>query len=398
MIVQTLDDKRHCLGVYHDGKLIYECDEFDFNAITATWNYNPIFQQKPATIASLLVQNKSLAAVCPEYLKTRWEAISTRLQAFHKSFTTAKVSLTINCFYDIVPERFLLEYCEIKNQITKHVIENNAIPSNYDFLRELSAFAHDIKQNKLNIDYRIIARDSHKLKVKNFINKNMKSSPYVSYNIFGTKTGRLTTNKGFFPIMTLDSDYRKIIKPNNDYFVELDYNAAELRVLLSLAGKSQPEDDIHQWNVDVVYGGLITREQAKKGIFSWLYNPRAKEPLAEKIYDRELVLKRFWNGQSVTTPYKRLIPADRHHALNYLIQSTTSDLVLTKAMKIAETLKNRKSFISFTLHDSIVMDFADEDRELIEEIISIFSETKFGTFQVNLSGGRSFGEMKRIRQ
>jgi len=398
LIVQTLDDKRHCLGVYHDGKLIYECDEFDFNAITATWNYNPVFQQKPATIASLLVQNKTLTEVCPEYLKTRWETISARLRAFHKSFTTAKVSLRTNCFYDIVPERFLLEYCEIKNQITKHVIENNATPSNYDFLRELSAFAHDIKQNKLNIDYRRIARDSHKLKVKNFISKNKTTSPYVSYNIFGTKTGRLTTNKGFFPIMTLDSDYRKIVKPNNDYFVELDYNAAELRVLLALAGKEQPSDDIHQWNVDVVYGGLVTREQAKKGIFSWLYNPRAKDLLAERMYDRESVLKRYWNGQHVATPYKRLIPADRHHALNYLIQSTTSDLVLTKAMNIAETLKSRKSFISFTLHDSIVIDFADEDRELIGELISIFSETKFGTFQVNLSGGKSFGEMKRIRQ
>ena len=398
MIVQTLDDKRHCLGVYHDGKLIYECDEFDFDAITATWNYNPVFQQKPATIASLLVQNKTLTEVCPEYLKTRWETISARLQAFHKSFTTAKVSLTINCFYDIVPERFLLEYCELKNQITKHVIENNTTPSNYDFLRELSAFAHDIKQNKLNIDYRRIARDSHKLKVKNFISKNKTTSPYVSYNIFGTKTGRLTTNKGFFPIMTLDSDYRKIVKPNNDYFVELDYNAAELRVLLALAGKEQPDDDIHQWNVDVVYGGLVTREQAKKGIFSWLYNPRAKDLLAERMYDRELVLKRYWNGQHVATPYKRLILADRHHALNYLIQSTTSDLVLTKAMNIAETLKNKKSFISFTLHDSIVIDFADEDRELIEELVSIFSETKFGAFQVNLSGGKSFGEMKRIRQ
>ena len=172
MIVQTLDDKQHCLGVYHDGKLIYECDEFDFNAITATWNYNPVFQQKPALIASLLVQNKTLAAVCPEYLKTRWDAISARLHAFHKSFTTAKVSLSVNCFYDIVPERFLLEYCEMKNQITKHVVESNIAPSNYDFLRELSAFAYDIRHNKLNIDYRRIARDSHKLKVKNFISKN----------------------------------------------------------------------------------------------------------------------------------------------------------------------------------------------------------------------------------
>ena len=92
----------------------------------------------------------------------------------------------------------------------------------------------------------------------------------------------------------------------------------------------------------------------------------------------------------------RVISADKHHALNYLIQSTTSDVVLSRAFKIAEKLKNKNSFISFTLHDSIVIDFDDTERDCVQELLEIFSETPFGKFQVNLSAGKSYGDMRRI--
>ena len=92
----------------------------------------------------------------------------------------------------------------------------------------------------------------------------------------------------------------------------------------------------------------------------------------------------------------RVIQADKHHALNYLIQSTTSDVVLSRAFKIANKLKDKKSFISFTLHDSIVIDFEDSERELIGEMLSIFSDTPFGKFKVNLSAGKTYGHMGRI--
>jgi hypothetical protein len=47
--------------------------------------------------------------------------------------------------------------------------------------------------------------------------------------------------------------------------LEFDFNAAELRVLLGLLEKEQPQQDIHEWNINNVYRGLITREDAKKG-------------------------------------------------------------------------------------------------------------------------------------
>jgi hypothetical protein len=396
LLIQTLDDKKHCVGIYHNGRLIYDCKEFDFDSVTATWNYNPAISQKDTTIASLLAQGKTLDEVCPDFLSHRWQAITARLRAFYKSFSTAKMNLDIHCFYDLVPQRFLLEYCEVKNKITEHIIKNYPKPANYDFMRDMVEFTYNIGQRRLNIDYSEIARDSHQLKVRNFLKKSRYIKPYIKYNIYGTKTGRMTTIKGYFPILTLDSEYRSIIKPTNDYFVELDYNAAELRVLLGLSGKKQPKEDLHLWNLKNVFRNVGTRDQAKKRIFSWLYNPQSKDDLPGRHYDRDGILRKYWNGQVVITPMNRVIQADKHHALNYLIQSTTSDIVLSRAFKIADKLKGKNSFISFTLHDSIVIDFDDSERELVGELLALFSDTPFGKFQVNLSAGKSYGDMRRI--
>tara|TARA_R110000751_G_scaffold15216_4_gene49097 strand:- start:468 stop:1394 length:927 start_codon:yes stop_codon:yes gene_type:complete len=304
--------------------------------------------------------------------------------------------MDIHCFFDLVPQRFLLEYCEVKNKITDHIVKTYKKPANYNFMRSLAEFTYDIRQNSVNLDYSAIARNSHQLKTRNFIKKSKYIKPYINYNMYGTKTGRMTTRKGYFPILTLDGEYRSILKPKNNYFVELDYNAAELRVLLGLSGNSQPQEDIHQWNIDNIYRGIGTRDEAKKRIFAWLYNPQSKDYLSSRFYDREDVLKKYWDGQVVVTPKNRIIQADKHHALNYLIQSTTSDVVLSRAFKIANKLKDKKSFISFTLHDSIVIDFKDSERELIGEMLEIFSDTPFGNFKVNLSAGKSYGQMGRI--
>ena len=70
----------------------------------------------------------------------------------------------------------------------------------------------------------------------------------------------------------------------------------------------------------------------------------------------------YWDGQVVKTMFGREIEADRSHALNYIIQSTTADLVLRQVVKIHDMLRDKKSFIAFTIHDNIVLDMTDEER------------------------------------
>ena len=194
----------------------------------------------------------------------------------------------------------------------------------------------------------------------------------------------------------MDKAYRSILKPQNDFFIELDFNAAELRTLLALSGKAQPKEDIHEWNAQNVYGGVQSREEAKKRIFAWLYNPDSKDYLSSQAYDRELVLKKHYNKGQVKTSFDRIIPADEHHALNYIIQSTTSDLFLDRMLAVHKFLLDKKSFISFSIHDSLVIDFAESERDLIFEVGQIFSRTIFSDFLINVREGKNYGDMKEI--
>lgn len=393
MLFQTLDDKKECVGVYHNGQIHKELSD----SLTRTWSFAGYLAGQDIDFANLYCGTDNPGAACPDLLKEQWEDVSNKLRAFMRSFKEAKVDLNENCFFDLVPERFLLDFCDVKNRITEHVFDKYEKPSNYDFLLSLQSVINDISFQKLKIDLTPMNKKIYDFKVRQIKDKIQKTSPYIKYDVFGTKTGRLTTKKHSFPILTLAKEYRKVIKPNNDWFVEFDFNAAELRTLLALSDKEQPLEDIHNWNAKHVYGGKMTRDEAKKRVFAWLYNPESKDNKSNKAYDRDSVLKKYWDGEQIHTFYGRIIAADKHHALNYIIQSTTSDLFLRRMIKVHEFLKDKKSSISFSIHDSLVIDFCDDERYMIPEVKKIFSDTELGSFKVNISAGKNFGDMKRLK-
>jgi hypothetical protein len=387
---QTLDDKGECVGVYKDGKLYFQ----DLpEGLKRTWKYAEYLEEEDVEYASVRCGNRSLNDVCPASLVDDWVIVEDKLKAFYRSFVLAKVNMDENCFFDLVPKSFLVEYCEIRDKITRYVFENYEKPQNYDFMVDLTKVLTSIRHQKLNIDVSCLSDKAHLPKYRQAMKKFSQIDPYCRYNIKGTKTGRLTTQKASFPIMTMDKDFRSIVKPTNDWFVELDFNAAELRTLMALGGSETPLEDIHDWNVRNLFNAHTTREEAKQGFFSWLYDENKTNPRLSKYYDRDKVRDLHWDGQAVKTMFGREIEADRSHALNYIIQSTTADLVLRQVIKIHDMLRDKKSFIAFTIHDNIVLDMTDEERYIIPTMIEEFSNTELGKFLVNVKAGKDFGNL-----
>jgi len=403
MLFQALDNKKECVGIYCNGELLFS--DLQMSALTATWDYSQLLENQEQIEYAHLYCGKTLDEVCPEHLGTLWEDSKQKLRAFLRSFHEAKLSLDDNCFYDLVPDQFLMEYYECRNKITNYVLNNYERPDNYDFLANLTRVTNQIATNKLNIDKSSLRPLMYKLKVRNFMKKLDVVRPYVEYDIFGTKTGRLTTKKNTFPILTLDKEYRRILKPANDWFVELDFNAAELRTMLALSGLQQPQEDIHEWNIKNVFKENITRDEAKTRIFAWLYGSEkeskrlsttdAKEILRQ-TYQREGIISKHWTGSHVRTRFGRTIPSDNHHALSYIIQSSCVDNVNRQLIKIHDRLVNNTTRVAFTLHDSIVLDVSNAERELIPELVKLFSNTDLGSFKVNVSAGKNFGNLKRL--
>ena len=392
MQFQTLDDKKDCVGIYCDGNLYFN-QELP-NNITHTWSYSAFLENEDIQYAKLYCGGKSLDDVCPEALRDRWDHVRNKFEAFVKSFTTARVSLSENCFYDLVPNKFLLEFCYVKDLICKHVFETYPKPENYEYLLDLTKELEEIKHRKLNISTANLSMA--KVKHRRFLNKMKEINHYCKFNITGTKTGRLTTFKSSFPILTLDKELRVVMEPHNDYYVELDFNAAELRTLLALQEKSQPQEDMHVWNINNIFSGQGTRADAKKRIFAWLYNPQSRDSACENFYNRESILKKYYDSEYVTTVFGKKIKSEQRTALNYIIQSTCAENVLRQMVKVSKKLKGRKSYIAFPIHDSIVLDFSVEDSDILKDIIEIFATTELGKFMVNVSAGKNFGQLKKV--
>jgi mRNA-degrading endonuclease YafQ of YafQ-DinJ toxin-antitoxin module len=388
MLFQTIERNKNCYGFYANGQINIDLLP---DRPSQTWDYTHLCDEN-TELAKIYCGGKTFLDVCPENLKEDAVESFDKLKAFMRSMMHAKVDLEENCFYDLLPEKFILEHFELRNKVTDHVLQTHDKPANYEHLRNASELIFNIQQNKLKIDLETVKNKLPNPKAQRFLKSNYPNK--INYNLFGAVTGRLTLDKTSFPILNLDKDMRDCLKPNNHRFVELDYNSAELRVLLALSGEKQPNIDLHEWNAKHIYGGKLDRAKAKQKIFSWLYDTK-NDVLAEKIYDKELIIKNYWNGNEVETVYKRKIQCDKDHAVNYVIQSTASDLVLEQAYKIHKLLSGKKSYVAFYLYDSIVLDFHFDDLALLKQVADTFADTRFGNFLTNVSVGRNYGEMRK---
>jgi hypothetical protein len=368
-LFQTLDDfEKNCL-LYYSEEEFTEKYNSDF---THTWNYRPYLQNKKIEYAKLYVQGKTLDEVCPLHLKEAWTLISKKMSAHIKSIKTVGVDLSRTCYLDLIPISFIKKYLFYKNEITRIVIRDVERPENYDFLLSLERLLSDVAEKKLNTT----------------LHKDRR----IVYNAHKSVTGRLTVEGASFPILNLKTELRKEIKPNNDLFLELDYNAADLRTFLALSEHEQPSEDIHSWNDQNIFG-KIGRQEAKRSVFSWLYDETKKNKYLGRVYNRESVKEKYYINGVVNTPYGRTIKTTPAKALSYIIQSTSNDIFLTQAFKINSLLSNKGSYISILMHDSLIIDLSLEDREMIKELKDTFSDTDFGKFRVNLKIGKNYGDM-----
>ena len=394
MLFQILDSKVECTG-YYANNIITSGTAVPLGG--TTWEYSRHLRGKAYEIARIYSQGATLTDVCPETMREDWERIKKTLKSCLRAFRTSCLSLEENCLYDAIPEYFLFEYLDAKNKITEHVITTTPRPQNYDFIYNLVEMLSSIRSQTLSVDIGPIGHLLSSVRGKNF-QRTLQSVKHVcDYNPWGTVTGRLATNPSTFPILTMNKEFRACVKPKNDWFIELDFNAAELRTLLALAGVKQPQNDIHDWNVKNVFDGKLTRDEAKVKTFAWLYSSKENKQL-ERLYDKDLVRNKYWDGLKITTDYGRIIEnVDEHHALNYIVQSTTIDMVHEQAYKVYELLKGRKSNISFLIHDAVYIDLAEEDRYEILNLLDTFKKTRYDMFKVNVAAGKNLGDMKELR-
>ncbi len=375
MILQTLDIKDNCKGIFHQGSFILDGAKELASKYSTAWKHSPILDDEKYRYLYLSLKDNDLSSYSHDV--ELFLTYEKKMQAHQKAAVSAKVSLEEECFFDLLPEHQLTRWFSLRQQALEVLHKATEKEDDYDILHKAHVLTSEIGRQDLMFEGK---------------------KGRVQYNIFGSATGRLTTKKGSVPIMTLKREDRYKITPQNDAFVELDLNAAEVRTLMALSGREQPQEDIHAWVTKNVFGGEIERSKAKIELFAWLYNPSSSESRFDEFFSR-LIFRDFFapEDEVLTTPFGRRLAVDERKAQNYLLQSTTSDIVIQNAYKIMKMLKGKKSQIAFTLHDSIIVDMCKKDAIMLRKIKEQFEETPWGPFMSTCKIGKTFGDLKELK-
>ena len=390
--IQTIAYTKNPKKVFLDGRM-QDTSSIDRSLTYKSWQ--PFGDEElNCEYAMFYVNGDHFSNYLSEEDKSLFNALMEKRQAYLESFRISKLDVTRASLTDLMPESFLNKYFDLMNKATKQVFASFKRPENYQFLVDEYNLIDEISTRKMNLKFTSDAMSNPRYK-KAYMNRD--TDNFIFYDMFKTATGRLTIHPKTFPILNLDQDLKKAVYPTNDLFIEFDYNSAEIRVLNSLCSIDVGEDDIHWWAAKNIFNNE-DRELTKRLFFAWLYNPEKKNEQLDKFYKRDEILEKYHKNGIIITPFKRELKADSYHALNYLLQSTSSDLTIDSAVKIRKRLKNTKSFVAFMVHDSIVIDASMEDVELIKELYqTIYLKTELGDMVATLSAGDCYGNLRVIQ-
>jgi len=390
---QVLDYKKQCAGFYlADGTINKSLPE----GICRTWKpYSVLNSRQDIEYAWILVSGADLDEHVPENLQKDWTSVTDLLRLHLNTLKVARVPLNDVCLYEVLPTDIYLRYFDVLNAITESIFDSNCKPQNHDFLVRIQVLLSEIEERKVKLSTKGVDFTSKEISLKKIQDICAKTN-IVKYNLFGTRTGRLTNTDVGLPVLTMAKRYRGLLHPTNNWYVEFDQNGADLRALVGLLKQEQPEEDIHAWNASKIG---CSRDEAKQKTFSWLYDGNKRDIKLEKLYDKEVILDRVYQFDRIITPFNREVLADYEHALNYAAQSTAADVFYDRTLAVREYLKSikAKSEIAFLMHDAMVLDYADSDgTEVLTKCKEIFADTLFGEYLVNVSVGKNYGEMRKL--
>lgn len=305
---------------------------------------------------------------------------------------------TINYFYNkfrdkpfvnrLVPISKLYESYEEFYEKIKFVIDFE-IPDGFDFYNKTATNVfYLIEQHGIGVYYDpFVETFSPRDPLYNIVDNKV----LTSYNLYNA-TSRPTNsfNSINFAAIPHTERHRKTFRPQNDYFVEFDFDGYHLRLLSEQIDYKLTSESAHKQLAKLYFGKEeITDEEytkAKQINFQAIYGKIPEEHKDLKIFKGvqeyiDTMWNMFndngvvWNPQS-SKPFTKELQ-DMHPAklMNYMMQSleTSNNILILK--EVLRYLKDKKTEIALFTYDAILFDFSKEDgKKTLEEIQKILEK------------------------
>lgn len=240
----------------------------------------------------------------------------------------------------------------------------------------------------------------------------------------GTKTGRFSFSDPNLQNINKEEDateeflVRRSFVPRDGFmFVMIDYDQAEYRLMLEYAeemgviNQIKSGLDVHTATAELMG---VTRKEAKTLNFMLLYGGGAKKlaealditvtrarSLMQKYFMRLKNVKKFIKGVERTAKTRGYIESwlgrrfyfkDKnfcYKAPNALIQGGIADVVKTAMVRLDEYLKDKKSRMLLNIHDEILFEVHETEKEIIPKLKEIM-ETAYEAKHLPLTCGVDF--------
>ena len=201
------------------------------------------------------------------------------------------------------------------------------------------------------------------------------SRVYSSYNLYNI-TSRPTNafNSINFLAFNKENGSRTAFIPENDAFVEFDFDGYHLRLIANKMGTEIPQDEsIHEYLGKQYFGkNELTPEEyqeAKKITFRQMYNGVEDEyKHIEFFEDVAIAVDAMWTTYKsngfLELPNRRRITLENvnpQKLFNYYIQCLETVNNVKKLDKLKNYLKDKQSKVLLVVYDSILIDYATSD-------------------------------------
>lgn len=215
---------------------------------------------------------------------------------------------------------------------------------------------------------------------------------YTNYNLFNITSRPTNAFNGInFLAFTKGNKSRSAFIPNNDVFVEFDFDGYHLRLIAERIGFELPTStSIHTYLGQQYFNKKeLTPEEyqeSKKITFRQLYNGVESEYRRIEFFNKVAIfIEDMWEtGQHqkyTKLPngrYLKAVDFNPQKLFNYYVQCLETVNNVKKLLKLKELLKDRKSKVVLVVYDSILVDFSKEDgRGLLDQIRDILQEDNY---------------------
>tara|TARA_R110000744_G_scaffold9610_1_gene30538 strand:+ start:5855 stop:7180 length:1326 start_codon:yes stop_codon:yes gene_type:complete len=310
--------------------------------------------------------------------------ISNSNSTYNWYYTKHKHRPNVN---QLIPISKLYEKCEETYKQVKKVIDID-IPSGFEFYNNLATNVfYLLEQPGIGIYNKPFELA---FTPKDPIYNIDGSTVYTSYNLYNA-TSRPTNafNSVNFAAIPKTEEHRKCFKPQNDTFVEFDFDGYHLRLLCEQIGYKLSDESAHKQLAKHYFGTEdISEEQyleAKQINFQAIYGKIPHKHKNLKIFKLiQEFIDNMWSvyeeagevcnpvsGKPFTKKLGEMHPAK---LMNYMMQSLETSRNILILKDVLRFLKDKKTTVVLFTYDSLLFDFdkADGKQVLIqlEEILN----------------------------